>query len=90
MHRLRKILGAVALASILSACTEYHAGGEYENPYSVEEIRAMMAYHGAQAARFDKNQWKVLVKGRWIPIENARASEILASSRDKDAVVPSL
>jgi len=90
MPRLGKILGAVTLASILSACSEYHADGEYENPYSVEEIRAMMAFHGAQAARFDKNRWRVLVKGRWIPIENARAYEILASSRDKDAVVPSL
>lgn len=58
---------------LLVACKDAQVNSQGERLYTVEEVRRMMAYHGALAARFDDGQWWALVKGGWVRIESGGA-----------------
>ena len=58
---------------ITSGCKQTQVTGSYLNPYSKKEVVAMLAYHGAQAAKFDGKRWFVFIGKKWIPLENGHA-----------------
>lgn len=63
----------VLFSILMVACKDAQVNGEGEKPYTVEEVRRMMVYHGALAARFDGGQWWVLIKGGWVRVESGGA-----------------
>lgn len=67
----------------LSACKEHKAKGEYNDPYSKEEVERMMAYHGSLTAKFDGKQWWCLSGKTWFKIENGGASRVVNLSANK-------
>jgi hypothetical protein len=78
-------IAMLALFSILMvACKDAQVNGEGKNPYTVEEVRRMMAYHGALAARFDGGQWWALAKGGWVRIESGGAYRYALLSRGQE------
>ena len=44
-----------------------------ESPYTVEQVEAMMRYHGTLIAKFQGGRWLFLKDGQWISIENGNA-----------------
>lgn len=78
------VLIVVSLIALMTACQDTKVTGEYNNPYSLTQVRHMMAYHGALVAKFDGNQWWFLSGDRWIKLENAGAYKFaLLSPRHK-------
>ncbi len=73
---------------LLSGCQDVKVKGDYKNPYTTDEVRRMMAYHGAQVARFDGKQWWFLSGRRWVKLENdgAQAYALLNSASSRSHV----
>lgn len=86
------VLVAVTLLFLLllSGCQDTKVGvrDDYKNPYTIDEVRRMMAYHGAQVAKFDGKQWWFLSGRRWVKLENdgAQAYALLNSGSSKSHV----
>ncbi len=78
------VLISLALLLALGACKEQKATGHYNDPYTLAEIKRMMAYHGALSARFDGHQWWCLVGRQWVRIENGGALKMVLSSRNSN------
>ncbi len=76
------------LLFLLGGCKDAKVRGDYKNPYTTDEVRRMMAYHGAQVARFDGKQWWFLSGRRWVKLENdgAQAYALLNSGLSKSHV----
>ncbi|HEC98803.1 MAG TPA: hypothetical protein ENN18_00240 [Proteobacteria bacterium] len=47
--------------------------GTYCNPYSVEQVKKMMRFHGTLAAKFDGQTWWYKSRGHWLRLDNAEA-----------------
>ena len=82
--RLSVVLIVVSLLFLFTACQDTQVTGEYDNPYTPDEVKTMLSYHGALVAKFDGNQWYFLSGDRWIKLENAGAYKYaLLSSRHR-------
>ena len=69
---------------LFPACKDAKVTKKYDNPYTPDEVKTMLSYHGALVAKFDGNQWYFLSGDRWIKIENAGAYKYaLLSSKNK-------
>lgn len=83
LHRLSAVLIISGLL-LFTACQDAQVKGEYDNPYTLDEVKTMLSYHGALVAKFDDNQWYFLSGDRWIKLENAGAYKYaLLSSRHR-------
>ncbi|MGB9713171.1 MAG: hypothetical protein ACP5SG_02815 [Dissulfurimicrobium sp.] len=67
------IIFVILSSALMVACKDARVNGMAKNPYTIEEVRRMMAYHGALAAKFDGGQWWALAKGGWVRIESGGA-----------------
>lgn len=79
------VLISVVLISLFTACQDTQVKGEYNNPYTYDEVKAMLSYHGALIAKFDGNQWYFLSGNRWIKLENAGAGRYALLSSDSES-----
>lgn len=70
---LRVVLVIVGLLFLFTSCKDAPVTGEYDNPYTADEVKTMLSYHGALVAKLDGNQWYFLSGDRWIKLENAEA-----------------
>ncbi|NDY42395.1 hypothetical protein G3N55_06005 [Dissulfurirhabdus thermomarina] len=80
LHRRAVVLALAGVTVVIALLLwpGYQDGvvkGNYHNPYTPQEVRRMMAYHGALVARFDGRQWWFLSGGRWVRLENYGAQE---------------
>jgi hypothetical protein len=83
-YRLSAVIITVGLLFLFTACQDTQVTGEYDNPYTPDEVKTMLSYHGALVAKFDGNQWYFLSGDRWIKLENAGAYKYaLLSSRHR-------
>jgi hypothetical protein len=82
MCRLGAVLIIAILLFLFTACQDAQVKGKYDNPYTPDEVKTMLSYHGALVAKFDANQWYFLSGDRWIKLENAGAYKyaLLSSS----------
>jgi hypothetical protein len=81
---LRVILLIAGLLFFFTSCKDAQVTGEYNNPYTPDEVKTMLSYHGALVAKFEDNQWYFLSGDRWIKLENAQAYKYaLLSSRHR-------
>jgi len=84
LRRLSVVLIIASLFFLLTACQDTQVTGEYDNPYTLDEVKTMLSYHGALVAKFDGHKWYFLSGDRWIKIENAGAYKYaLLSSRHR-------
>lgn len=75
MHSLKKLGLAMVFAFGVSTLS-YHdpvVVGKYVNPYTSDEIKTMMSYHGTLVAKLDNGQWYFQRSNEWIKIENGGA-----------------
>jgi len=83
----RRIAVAMLLGCCLlfmTACQDAQVKGEYSNPYTLTQVKQMMAYHGALVARFDGKQWWFLSGKRWVKLEAGGAHEYALLAERKD------
>ncbi|MBW1937556.1 MAG: hypothetical protein JRF20_02855 [Deltaproteobacteria bacterium] len=73
MLRLSVVLIIASVLFLFTACQDAQVTGEYDNPYTTDEVKTMLSYHGALVAKFDGRQWYFLSGDRWIKLENAGA-----------------
>jgi hypothetical protein len=73
IRRLSAVLFIASLLFLFMACQDTQVKGAYDNPYTPDEVKTMLSYHGALIAKFDGNQWWFLSGDRWIKLENAGA-----------------
>ncbi|MBW1965671.1 MAG: hypothetical protein JRI40_10770 [Deltaproteobacteria bacterium] len=71
--RLSVVLIIASFLFLFTACQDAQVTGEYDNPYTTDEVKTMLSYHGALVAKFDGRQWYFLSGDRWIKLENAGA-----------------
>ena len=84
LHRLSVVLIIASVLFLFTACQDAQVTGEYDNPYTPDEVKTMLSYHGALVAKLDGNQWYFLSGDRWIKLENAGAYKYaLLSSRHR-------
>ena len=84
LRRVSVVLIIVGLVFLYTARHDAQVTGEYDNPYTPDEVKTMLSYHGALVAKFDGNQWYFLSSDRWIKLENAGAYKYaLLSSRQR-------
>jgi hypothetical protein len=84
IRRLSMVLTIAGFIFLFTACQDAQVKGEYDNPYTSDEVKTMLSYHGALVAKFDGNQWYFLSGDRWIKLENAGAYKYaLLSSRHR-------
>ena len=74
----------VFLSILISACKDAQVNDGVKSSYTVEEVRKMMAYHGALVARFCGGHWWALSKGGWVRIESGGAYNYALLSRVRD------
>ncbi len=86
IRRFGMVLIVLGFIVIITACHGTKVTGKYNNPYTLSQVKDMMAYHGALIARFDGNQWWFLSGNRWIKLENDGAYRFaFFSSRGKSS-----
>ncbi|MBW1927286.1 MAG: hypothetical protein JRI35_08880 [Deltaproteobacteria bacterium] len=84
LRRMSPVLIVASFIFLFSACQDAQVKGKYDNPYTSDEVKTMLSYHGALVAKFDGNQWYFLSGNRWIKLENAGAYKYaLLSSRHR-------
>lgn len=49
--------------------------GTYCNPYSVEQVKKMMRFHGTLTAKFDGQAWWYKSGEHWLRLDNAEARQ---------------
>ncbi|WP_456431338.1 hypothetical protein [Thermosulfuriphilus sp.] len=92
----RWILGIVivsvvpGLVFVLFSCGRTPVKGDYHNPYSLEDVKRLMDFHGALVARYDDGRWYFLSGRRWYRLDSPFALKECAclSSRESDQYLP--
>ena len=85
LRRLSVLLIIAGFLFLFPACQDAKVTKKYDNPYTPDEVKTMLSYHGALVAKFDGNQWYFLSGDRWIKIENAGAYKYALLSSKKKA-----
>ncbi|MBA2849733.1 hypothetical protein HNQ76_002135 [Thermosulfuriphilus ammonigenes] len=55
---------------VLSSSGKTPIKGDYHNPYSLEDVKRLMNFHGALVARYDGGRWYFLSGRRWYRLDS--------------------